>query len=203
MRPRAVVFDVLGTLVHDPFEEEMAAFFGMSREEFLQALRPGVWPRFERGEIGEEDFVRSMFRDGRAFDLPAFKAMLQGAWRWLDGMKALVRALAGTGLPLHLCSNYPVWYRDLESCLRLSRWLRWTFVSCEHRMRKPDPAVFERTARLARLPPEALLFVDDRTGNCEAARRMGFQALPFAGAPALARELARLGLLSSDSLPQG
>jgi hypothetical protein len=38
-------------------------------------------------------------------------------------------------IEMHACSNYPVWWRNVEESVRLSRWLEWTFVSCEGPMR--------------------------------------------------------------------
>ena len=46
-----LLLDVLGTLSHDPFYEEMPAWFGMTLRELLDAKEPEAWPEFERGEI--------------------------------------------------------------------------------------------------------------------------------------------------------
>ena len=63
-----VLWDVMGTLVHDPFFVEMPEFFEMSFDALLEAKHPSAWVEFELGKCSEEDFLRSFFSDGRAFD---------------------------------------------------------------------------------------------------------------------------------------
>ena len=46
MRP-ILLFDVMGTLVHDPFFEEMPEFFGLSFDELLAVKHPSAWVEFE------------------------------------------------------------------------------------------------------------------------------------------------------------
>ena len=82
---------------------------------------------------------------------------------------------------MHALSNYPEWYRWIEERLGLSRYLSWTFVSCQTRVRKPDRAAYEHAARELGVPPEQLLFVDDREVNCAGARSVGMRAVHFRG----------------------
>ena len=56
-------------------------------------------------------------------------------YAFIDGMEPLLARLSGAGYALHAMSNYPVWWRNIEDKLRLSRYLEWTFVSCEGPMR--------------------------------------------------------------------
>ncbi len=57
------------------------------------------------------------------------------AYDYIDGMPQLLRRLRAAGFDVHACSNYPVWYRLIESKLQLSRYLDWTFISCEGAMK--------------------------------------------------------------------
>jgi hypothetical protein len=52
-------------------------------------------------------------------------------YRYLDGMEELLQRLAAGGAHMHAFSNYPEWYRLIEGKLQLSRYLEWTFVSCQ------------------------------------------------------------------------
>ncbi len=58
------------------------------------------------------------------------------------------------GYNMHAMSNYPAWWRLVEERLRLSRFLRWTFVSCRAGVRKPDPAAYAFVVQQLGVPPE-------------------------------------------------
>lgn len=196
-RPPILLFDVMDTLVHEPFHREMPAFFGLTLEELMALKHPTAWIEFELGHLNESEFLTGFFRDGRAFDHGAFQRAVYEAYRWLPGMEDLLRDLAGRGHAIHALSNYPAWYHAIERRLALSRFLEWSFVSCDTGVRKPDREAF--AGALARLAarPEECLFVDDREANCAAALALGIPALRFTSARELRVELARRGLLAA------
>lgn len=197
----ALLFDVLGTLVHDPFYREVPAFLGLSFEQLLADKHPTAWPRFERGSLTEAQAMTRFFRDGRRFDHQGLKAAMRQAYRWLDGMEPLVAELHRVGWRLELLSNYPVWYRLIEDKLRLSRFASWSLVSCRTGVRKPHREAYLNAARTLGLAPQHLLFIDDRRSNCEAARRVGIDAIQFHSATELRIELARRGIRGDDVAP--
>jgi HAD superfamily hydrolase (TIGR01509 family) len=194
--PQVILWDVMDTLVVDPFRHAMPAFFGMTLAEMIRLKLPSAWGRFERSELGEEAFLASFFADGRAYDKAGFKAAIRSAYRWIDGVEPLLARLHERGVEMHALSNYPEWYRWIEERLELSRYVRWSFVSCETALRKPDPRAFRGALLALGREPAECLFIDDRADNCEAARALGLHVLHFTGdVPALETELAHHGLL--------
>jgi HAD superfamily hydrolase (TIGR01509 family) len=194
--PRVILWDVMDTLVRDPFRDAMPGFFGLTLQEFLAAKHNGAWGSFERGELSEAEFLSRLFQDGRAYDQLGFKACIRGAYAWIAGIEELLGELRARAHAMHVLSNYPEWHAWIEERLALSRYVCWTFVSCRMGLRKPDPEIFLRAARELGLQPEQCLFIDDRANNCDAARGVGMRALHFQGdVPALRAELKRLELL--------
>lgn len=185
----------MGTLVHDPFFVEMPAFFGMTFDAMLADKHPRAWVEFELDERSEASFLSSFFADGRTFDHRGFVETVRASYRWLPGMQELLGELHGLGVPMHAFSNYPSWYALIEERLAISRFVPWSFVSCRTGVRKPDPAAYARVLRDLAVPPEACLFVDDREGNCEAARRSGMRAMCFENVETLRASLSKLGVL--------
>ncbi|GIL56821.1 hypothetical protein Vafri_12128 [Volvox africanus] len=123
--------------------------------------------------------------------------MMLSKYRYLDGMEPLLSRLKTAGFELHAMSNYPAWFRLIEEKLRPSDYLHWTFVSCEGPMkglRKPSAQAFEVCVKTLDLPPDKLIFVDDRKVNVEAACTVGLDGILFQGAGALEAELMRRGL---------
>jgi HAD superfamily hydrolase (TIGR01509 family) len=192
---QVVLFDILGTVVRDPFYDVMPAFFGMELRELLAVKHPTRWLDFECGLLNEQDFLHGFFADGRSFDHPAFLGAIEQAYAWLPGMEDLLKTLVGQGVPLHALSNYPVWYRRIERQLGLSRFLAWSFVSCETGIRKPDAAAYTGPARTLGIAPQDCLFVDDRPENVSAAKAVGMDALLFCNADGLRQDLIARNLL--------
>jgi HAD superfamily hydrolase (TIGR01509 family) len=190
-----LLWDLMDTLVRDPFFTHMAPFFGLSFEELLAQKHPKTWVEFELGRIGEDELYARFFRDGRGFDGAAFKRHVHGAYAWIDGMEELVRALHARGVQMHLLSNYPPWFRLCEE-LGVFRYVAPTFVSCKTGLRKPAEEAYLHACRTLGVAARECLFVDDREPNCEAARGVGMAAVRFEGnAAAMRAELEARGLL--------
>jgi HAD superfamily hydrolase (TIGR01509 family) len=157
----------------------------MPLAELVPLLSFDAWAEFESGAIDEATFERRFFRDGRAYDHRGLVDTLTEAYRWLPGMEALVRDLAAAGIEMHVLSNYPPWYRIIDHRLGISRYMPWTFVSCQTGVRKPAPEAFAGPLRALARDPADVLFVDDREANCDAARALGICSIRFESADAL------------------
>ena len=73
------------------------------------------------------------------------------------------------------------------------------FCSAEFGVGKPDPAIFLRSAERLGLAPAQILFIDDKAANAEAARRVGMDALHYAGPQALRASLQARALLDDTT----
>lgn len=196
MTTARLLFDVMGTLVYDPFYREVPAFLGLPFEELMRVKHPTAWAEFERGEIDEPEFFGRFFADGRAFDGPGMKHAMIDTYRWLDGMEPLVHELRGAGVELSLFSNYPSWWRHVEERVGLSAHAEWAFVSCEHGVRKPSARAYEAILGVIGASANECLLIDDTAVNCDRARELGIDAIEFSGAAALRSELERRGVLA-------
>lgn len=193
-RPR-ILFDVMRTLVTEPFLEVMPNFFGMSPADFLAAKHPTSWIEFEEGKISEDQYFDRFFTDGRPIDGPALRVRMKLAYKWIDGMESILAELNAAGYEMHALSNYSGWYEMIDESLEISRYVGWTFVSCRTGFRKPDPQAFLGAATALSVTPAQCLFIDDRSENIHAARQLGMNAILFTGAENLRQELAIRGLL--------
>ncbi|MDQ3034141.1 MAG: HAD family phosphatase [Myxococcota bacterium] len=194
--PRAIFFDVMDTLVRDPFHHEMPAFFGLTKAELIRVKHPTAWVDFELGVIDEAAFLAD-FLPGRDWDREGFRQVVRASYQWLPGMRELVDEVrARPGRPsLHALSNYPPWYAWIDERCDLRSRLDSAFLSCEMGVRKPDAEAYLEPCRAVGIAPGEALFVDDRASNCDAARAIGMDAVVFADAGALRSELARRGVI--------
>ena len=190
-KPKVILFDIMETIVAEPFLNVMPSFFGLSRDGFMQQKDPHSWIEFEKGKIDEKEYFRSFFADRRTIDGPGLKAAMFNAYDWLPGMESLLKRLADLHYPMHALSNYAIWYQMIEEKLDISKYLQWTFVSCLTGYRKPDPNAYHHAASKLQLNLTDCLFIDDRSINVEAARSVGMQAIHFTGIKPLEILLAK------------
>ena len=146
MTPRVLLWDLMDTLVRDPFFTHMPAFFGLSLDELVAQKHPTAWRDFELGRIGEQELYARFFRDGRIIDGPGLKHHMREGYAWIDGMEALLVDLQARRVPMHALSNYPPWFALCDERLGLSRYLSLRFVSCRTGARKPAPEDDEEDA---------------------------------------------------------
>lgn len=127
------------------------------------------------------------------------------AWRtqWLDmfhgyvpGVPALIAALEEARIPLYGLSNLPAEVADETfDAFPMIRVLRDVVVSGVEKIVKPDPRIYEIALSRMGVPPERVLFIDDRRNNTDAASALGFRTHTFTDAGRLAEDLAHHGLL--------
>jgi FMN hydrolase / 5-amino-6-(5-phospho-D-ribitylamino)uracil phosphatase len=197
IQARIVLFDVLGTLVVDPFYERMPATLGMTFDELIAAKTPDAWLQFERGEIDEAEFFRTFFLDGRSFDQAALKHAVVDGWAWLPGVESILHDLAQANVTRHGLSNYPVWMHELDEKIGLSAHLGQLFVSCDLGVRKPHAGAYVHVLDALGMPAHEILFIDDRKENVTAAEELGMHAHHFCDAETLRADLVARGLLSA------
>ena len=190
MKPSTILWDVMGTLVHDPFYEEVPAFFGMTLDDLLAVKHPEAWRRCERGDMSVEDMERGFFADGRDYDIVGLRETMARSYRLLPGIESLLHALEG--VPMHVVSNYTPWYAMIEDELALSRWMAWSFVSCDIGARKPEASFYTTVLERLRVHPSSCVFIDDREDNCAGARAVGMYAILFEDAVTTRTSLSEL-----------
>ena len=190
-----LLFDVMDTLVYNPFNQEIPAHFGLTPSALAEQKHPTAWVEFESGRISEAEYLRIYFNDGRAFDHADFQTAVRAAYRWIEGTEQLLGHLRHQGYEIHAFSNYPIWYRTIETKLGLSRFLQWTFVSCLTGVRKPEPEAYLGVSRVLNRSLADCLLIDDRSENCLAARTQGMQAIHYLDTASLWEELLARGLV--------
>ncbi|XP_008791732.1 flavin mononucleotide hydrolase 1, chloroplatic isoform X2 [Phoenix dactylifera] len=125
-----LLFDVMDTIVRDPFYHDIPDFFQMSMKELLENKHPTAWAEFEKGLIDENELAKKFFKDGRPFDLEGLKQCMLRGYSYVDGIEELLHSLKRNNYELHAFTNYPIWYKMIEEKLQLSKYLSWTFCSC-------------------------------------------------------------------------
>ncbi|KAF6162306.1 hypothetical protein GIB67_008435 [Kingdonia uniflora] len=195
-----LLFDVMDTLVRDPFYHDIPAFFRMSMKELLECKHPTAWAEFEKGLINEMELATKFFKDGRPLDLEGLKACMRRGYSYLDGVEPLLQGLKKNNYEMHAFTNYPNWYTMIEEKLKISSYVSWTFCSCITGKRKPEVDFYLEALKHLEVDPANCIFIDDRMVNVEAARNAGIIGVHFKDAACLQQELSLLGIeFSTDA----
>jgi len=194
--PAVICFDVLGTILHDPFREAIEEAVGLPLDRVLPQKDPDSWPAFERGECTEAEYYARFFRSDSdlALDGPRLRERLRAGYAFLPAMEELLERLSARVL-LYAMSNYPVWFEELRERFALDRFFAGFYVSHRLGVRKPDPAFYEAFFDDVAVARSATLLVDDNPANVASAEAFGMQVHLFRGAEPLERELRALTML--------
>ena len=106
----------------------------------------------------------------------------------------LLHRLQQPGRPMFYLSNMPAPYTDhLEREHAFVRGFTDGVFSARVKLIKPEPVIFELSARRFGVAPGELVFLDDHPANVAAARAAGWQALLFSDAASCEQDLRLIG----------
>ena len=180
----AAIFDfggVLTTSVWDSFasfcrkeglEPDAVKKLFSSDPEALASLR-----KLEMGKSSEQEFEAEF---GRLLGLENPEGLIDSMF---EGMKPepvmveAVRELRGGGLKTGMLSNS--WSTDHYDRDLLAELFDDVVISAEVQMHKPQPEIYELSAKRLEVEPAKCLFVDDLRENCEGAEEVGMTAIRF------------------------
>ncbi|HVO00748.1 MAG TPA: HAD family phosphatase [Candidatus Cybelea sp.] len=134
---------------------------------------------------------------------PKHEPLIRAYWdRYLEMLSgpipegvALLDRLTDKGVPCYGLTN---WSSETFEISRhqmpfLER-LKYTAVSGNLKMAKPEPEIFEHLLGVIGLPAEKCAFLDDSAANVATAKKLGIKAVQFKNDGSAAEELRKLGL---------
>lgn len=195
MSRRVVVFDMMDTLLTDPYREAIEAGTGRSLTDLRDLLVGTRWPDFECNRITEREYLAAFVDAGVDVDLEAFHRARLDGYAWIEGMDRLLDDVSDVAEAV-VASNYPDWLDQVAD-----DWFRdrvdGVIGSCHLGERKPDPAFFHGMLTWLDAVPDDVWFVDDRQHNVEAAAALGIRSLHFESAEDTRTWLVSQGVLTA------
>lgn len=199
---RAVLFDY-GLVLTGPADpaawERMKQILGADEPSFFRAY----WePRhdYDRGALNGDTYWRRVAallgKDLSAADHRRLVDADTDLWTAPnEPMIAWAAALQRAGIPTGILSNIgdAIEQGVLERCDWLSGFAHHTF---SHRLgiAKPEAAIYAHAAQGLGIPPEQILFIDDRADNIQAARSAGMQTVLYSTHEAFLQSMQSAGL---------
>jgi putative hydrolase of the HAD superfamily len=209
MKLRAVAFDY-GMVLSGPPEpqarEHLHRITGLSPEEFERYY----WVdrhAYDRGDLAGIAFWQKLTADAALSLSPTAVAELNhwDARMWTTQNPRMLEwhtALKQSGIRTAILSN--MGDSVLESIERTFAWtqefdvLIWSY---QHRLAKPEPAIYQLLLEKLGTAAEETLFLDDKAENIAAARALGIRAFQFSTAEQLRHDLIAAGLDQELPLP--
>ncbi|MCU0800658.1 MAG: HAD-IA family hydrolase [Rhodobacteraceae bacterium] len=117
----------------------------------------------------------------------------------IEGSILLLRRLRARGVPVFSLTNFGIhsFAYALTQYDFLAEFDR-PYISGHMGVTKPDPRIYQMVEADCGLPPESLLFTDDRADNIATAAARGWQVHRFDGVAGWAQRLVDAGLLTAE-----
>lgn len=117
-----------------------------------------------------------------------------------DGTVEIVRKLKQSGWQLYILSNFsaekfPLMRQRFDFLQHFDD----AIISGEHKMIKPDPAIYHLTLNRINRQAGECLFIDDSLPNIETARELGFHTIHFQSPEQLEKDLKTWRLVSNEN----
>jgi 2-haloacid dehalogenase len=203
MTVKAVVFDVGNVLIEWQPEKFYDREIGSERRKELFAIVDlhGMNDGIDKGG----NWRRIVYTCAESYPEQA-DAIRMWHDRWIELASPIIpysvqllRSLRRKGMPVFALTNFGIeTFEYASSMYRFLDEFDRSYVSGQLRMIKPDPNIYAHVEQDSGVPPESLLFVDDRAENCDAASARGWRVHHFEEPRGWADRLVSEGLLSQE-----
>ena len=177
---RNIVFDLGGVVVaRDP--RKVSAEF----QEFFSFIyhipMPHFWEEYDRGTSPLEEVKNYIceHNDCTREKCDEYIATAIGLQEEIAPTKALIEQLKAAGYRLYVLSNMSPEFIDFIRRLPVYAAFDGEVVSCEEKVVKPEPEIFQLLLNRYSLDAAECLFIDDRIDNIEASEREGICGFHF------------------------
>ena len=197
-----VIFDVGKVLVNYDWEDYLESFRFPKEEENLIAekvFKSQIWNERDRGLFSEEEYLKQFMEAVPESYRADVKKVVQESGKTIttkDYAMTWTSYLKNQGYHLYVLSNYSAYMLEQTRSDKLPflKNMDGVIFSCEVQQIKPEPPIYKTLLTRFGLKPEECVFLDDRSENCEAARKLGIHAIEFHDLKQAAKELEKLGI---------
>jgi len=181
-----VIFDVGNVLVDFDWDGFMAREFPGADKKLISKLDEDVWgsgrwDRLDAGDDPEEVFKNIIDYDPEhEFELRKIFKNVGDTLRKREATPIWLKELKSRGYKLLYLSNYSHYVMKANpEVLDFLPLLDGGVFSCDVKLIKPDPKIYETIAEKYDLVPSECVFIDDLERNINGAKNFGFHGIQF------------------------
>ena len=196
-----ILWDVGGVLLTNGWDRKGRAAvlsqFGLDRDTFEERheMSNDAW---EKGLITVEEYLRkTVFYEARDFSPSDFLEAMKAQSQVLpdSALGILANLAASDSLFLGMVNNEARELNDYRfDKFNLRKYFKIFVSSCYVGLRKPHPEIFKMALDVVQVSADSVVFVDDRSGNVDAANSVGIHGIRYQGSEQLKAELEKLGV---------
>ncbi len=196
---RAILFDLGGVLVTEPFPVMESLLSGLSGRPYPQVreARKLFWTDYELGRMGGREFMERWIGE-LDMDVSAEELFSKtfGFIKVKEDVLDVVKRIRSSGDYLLgvISNNTDEWAEHCGDALGLGDLFDAWIISSHHHIKKPDREIYGLAAERLGLTTGDCLFIDNRERNVQGAEAAGMKGLHFRDAEQLEADLNRLGI---------
>jgi putative hydrolase of the HAD superfamily len=178
---KILLFDIGGVMLSNGWGNESRKLasekFGLNFEE-INELHNFIFNVYEIGSITLDEYLdRVIFTQPRDFTKEDFKAFIYSRSVELPTLQWLKEWKRDCGFRVISVNNEGKELNDYRvKKFKLHEFFDAFVSSCEVRMRKPDPGIWQLAMGIAQASPDQCVYFDDRIMFVHAAQRLGIRA---------------------------
>lgn len=184
MAIKAVIFDMAGVVllsVKGTFNSLLAERLDAKLEDVARVMNDEVNERWDLGEISDDDFYTHLLTETKqpiekksilaSFVIDDFYIDLQ-MLEFIHELHKTYQTALLTNFPFHL-------HEFMRTKWATGDAFDHVIVSCDVKLLKPDPRIYQVTLNILDCQPEEVIFVDDRIANVKGAEAVGIRSVHF------------------------
>lgn len=146
-------------------------------------FKSGIWRKLDNGDIEFNDLIQKI-QDSNSADKKQLVYFLR-TWHhhlWeRKEMTKIIKQLSEAGYSIHLCSNAPNTFYDYANEYSVFQYFESITISANHKVSKPNPALYKIVLKENNLVAKDCLFIDDLIQNIRAAEELGIDGYHYNG----------------------
>lgn len=196
---KTIIFDLSEVLISGlrGVEEAIALRLGSSPTEILPALGGDLLIQICRGELSEENYLKSVIAStGWNLSVDELKKLIRVNFsRKVAGMENLLEQLAAQYELVLLSDHAKEWMEHIHELHPHLGVFKTKVYSFQIGQTKREPSTFQRLLEIINRRSEECVFIDDSISNIESAQSRGIKAFRFTDAKTLSVDLQNASLL--------
>ena len=197
MAVKAVIFDLAGVVlltVKGTFNSLLAERLGVRLEDVVRVMSDPVNDQWDFGEIGDDEFFEHLLTELKEpLEKKAILTKFVIDDFYVDQeLLTYIRELHKT-YTTALLTNFPAHLHDyMKTAWRVDGAFDHIIASCDVKLLKPDPRMYQAALERINLKPEETVFIDDREVNVKAAEALGIKGIIYVRKEQAIKELDKI-----------
>lgn len=198
---KVVLFDLGGVVFENGtklFITEIAERYNLGREFVSSVLNGELGTQYREGKISRDEFWSAATKElGIHVSIDELEEAWINHYNLIEETKEIIDELKKQYKLYYLSDNVKERVEKISTKHNFLEWFEGGIFSHEVGARKPQPEVYKAALEKIGVPPEEIVFIDDKEENLPPAEELGMNVLLFTDPHQLREDLIKLGVIIS------